>query len=121
MNGSVFTGEGDYGIAEIIKSSPSHAEKLQHNLRDTDLRECLIAGVSPWRALMQSLQVDTAETYTVLLKEEPVMMFGVVPQHDLVARIWMLCSPVVEQYPKTFVKLSPSIVDYFQDKYFFLG
>jgi hypothetical protein len=120
MSGSVFTGEGDYGLAEIVKSRPSHAEKLQHNLRDTDLRECMIAGVSPWRALMQSLQLDNAETYTVLLRDEPVMMFGVVPQHELVARIWMLCSPAVERHPKTFVKLSPSIVEYFQEKYFLL-
>lgn len=120
MSGNVFTGEGDYGIAEIVRSRPSHAERLQHNLRDTDLRECMIAGVSPWRALMESFQIDTAETYTVLLKEEPVMMFGVVPQHELVARIWMLCSPTVERHPKTFIKLSPSIVDYFQNQYFLL-
>ena len=120
MSGNVFTGEGDYGIAKIVKSKPSHAEKLQHNLRYTDVRECMIAGVSPWRALMQCFQLDTAETYTTMLNNEPVMMFGVAKEHDLVGRIWMLCSPKVEKYPLTFLKLSPSIVDYFQEQYFLL-
>jgi len=120
VTGRDFTGVGKYGDAFIVKSRPSHAERLQSNLRSTDVRECVIAGVNPWRALMQPFQEDTAETYTALLNDEPVMMFGVVKQHDLVGRIWMLCSHEVEKYPKTFMKFSPSIVEYFQSQYYIL-
>ena len=120
MTGRDFTGVGKYGDAFIVKSRPSHAERLQSNLRSTDVRECVIAGVNPWRALMQPFQEDTAETYTALLNDEPVMMFGVVKQHDLVGSIWMLCSADVDKYPKTFLKWSRPIVDYFQDQYLLL-
>jgi len=120
VTGRDFTGVGKYGDAFIVKSRPSHAERLQSNLRSTDVRECVIAGVNPWRALMQPFKDDTAETYTALLNDEPVMMFGVVKQHDLVGSIWMLCSADVDKYPKTFLKWSRPIVDYFQDQYLLL-
>ena len=120
MTGNVFQGIGKYGEANIVKAKPSHAEFLQHELRNTDNRECLIAGVTPWRALMEPLKDDSAETYTALLYNKPVMMFGVVKQHDLVGSIWMLCSADVDKYPKTFLKWSRPIVDYFQDQYLLL-
>ena len=120
VTGNVFMGEGKYGDAVVVKSKLSHAETLQHNLRDMDKRECLIAGVTPWRALMQPLQDHRAETYTALLNDEPVMMFGIVPEHELVASIWMLCSEKVNRYPKTFLKWSPAFVDYFQQQFYLL-
>jgi len=52
MIGNDFTGVGKYGDAYIVKAKPIHAETLQHQLRPTDARECMIAGVTPWRALM---------------------------------------------------------------------
>ena len=120
VTGNVFTGEGNYGKAVVVKGKPSHAEILQHTLRETDKRECMISNVTPWRALMTPLQNKEAETFTALVDGEPVMMFGAVPEHDLVGSIWMLCSEVVDKHPKTFIKWSPAFLDYFQQKYFIL-
>jgi|TARA_R110000822_G_scaffold267654_1_gene391149 hypothetical protein len=80
----------------------------------------MIAGETPWRALMSPLQNSSAETYTALVDDKPVMMFGVVPEHELVGTIWMLCSDVVDKHPKTFIKWSPAFLDYFQEQYFLL-
>jgi hypothetical protein len=80
----------------------------------------MIAGETPWRALMSPLQNSSAETYTALVDDKPVMMFGVVPEHELVGTIWMLCSDVVDKHPKTFIKWSPAFLDYFQQQYFLL-
>ena len=120
MTLNVFTGEGNYGVAKVVKGKPSHAHYLQHQLRPSDLRECLIAGETPWRALMSPLQDSRAETYTALVNDEPVMMFGVVREHELVGTIWMLCSEVVDKHPKTFIKWSPAFLEYFQDQYYLL-
>ena len=120
MTLNVFTGEGKYGVARVVKGHPSHAHYLQHKLRSTDVRECMIAGETPWRALMSPLQNSSAETYTALVDDKPVMMFGVVPEHELVGTIWMLCSDVVDKHPKTFIKWSPAFLDYFQEQYYLL-
>ena len=120
MIGNDFTGVGKYGDAYIVKARPIHAETLQHQLRPTDARECMIAGVTPWRALMSPFGSDQHETYTALIDDKPVMMFGVIPEHELVGSIWMLCNDIVDKYPKTFLKFSPAIVEYFQEKYFLL-
>jgi hypothetical protein len=120
VTGNVFQGEGKYGEAVIVKSKPSHAETLQHELRYTDNRECVIAGVTPWRALMEPLKDKKAETYTALVNDKPVMMFGVVEEHELVGSIWMLCSEEVDKHPKTFLRWSKPIVDYFQDQFLLL-
>tara|TARA_A100000171_G_scaffold10050_2_gene7653 strand:+ start:4080 stop:4592 length:513 start_codon:yes stop_codon:yes gene_type:complete len=109
---------GKYADCEIVKAKLSHAESLQHNLRESDKRECMIANCTPWRALMYPIKQKKAETYTVLLGDKPIMMFGVVPIEKFqVARIWMLCSQEVDERPKSFVKYSINIVEYFQSKY----
>ena len=54
MIGNDYSILGKYADAEIVKSQPSHAEYLQHHLRETDRRECMIANCTPWRALLKS-------------------------------------------------------------------
>ena len=121
MIGNDYSILGKYGDAEIVKVKLSHAEYLQHHLRETDRRECLIANCTPWRALLYPLKSKSAETYTTLIDDIPVMMFGVVPidQYN-VGRIWMLCSDKIEERQKSFVKFSYDVVEYFQNKYYLL-
>tara|TARA_R100001510_G_C7651328_1_gene208990 strand:+ start:2131 stop:2643 length:513 start_codon:yes stop_codon:yes gene_type:complete len=121
MIGNDYSILGKYGNGEIVKAKLSHAEYLQHHLRETDRRECLIANCTPWRALLYPLKSKSAETYTTLIDDVPAMMFGVVPidQYN-VGRIWMLCSDQVEEHQKSFVKFSYNIVEYFQNKYYLL-
>ena len=112
---------GKYRNAEIVKAKLSHAEYLQHHLRETDRRECMIANCTPCRALLYPLKSKSAETYTTLIDDIPVMMFGDVPidQYN-VGRIWMLCSDKIEERQKSFVKFSYDVVEYFQNKYYLL-
>ena len=44
-----FMGEGVYDGFSIAKATSEHANILQHNLRDSDVRECIIHGASPFR------------------------------------------------------------------------
>lgn len=112
---------GKYADAEIVKAKLSHAEYLQHHLRETDRRECQISNCTPWRALLYPLKAKKAETYTTLIDGLPVMMFGVVPIDGFnVGRIWMLCSDKVEDKQKSFVKFSYDVVEHFQNKYYLL-
>lgn len=121
MTGNDCSITGKYGDAHIVKANVSHAEYLQHNLRETDMRECRIANCTPWRALMHPLKIKTAETYTAIVDDKPAMMFGVVPIYEYSAgRIWMLCSDAVDERPKTFLKYSFEMVDYFQNKFYLM-
>ena len=45
-------GEGVYDGFSIAKATSEHANILQHNLRDSDVRECIIHGASPFRCLL---------------------------------------------------------------------
>lgn len=120
MIGNDYSILGKYGDAEIVKAKLSHAEYLQHHLRETDRRECMISNCTPWKALLYPLKTKKAETYTTIIDGNPAMMFGVVPIDVDVARIWMLCSDKVEEKQKSFVKFSLDVVEYFQNKYYLL-
>jgi hypothetical protein len=69
----------DYGPLRVKRATATHAGKLQHLLRVTDLRECMIHGATPWRALHYPLTVDGASTYSIMLGKTPICMGGVVP------------------------------------------
>ena len=56
-----------YGQINVKPATATHAGKLQHLLRLTDLRECMIQGSTPWRALHLPLTIDDAETFTALV------------------------------------------------------
>ena len=111
-------GEGIYNGFSIVKATSDHASYLQHNLRDTDVRECIIHGASPFRALMSSVR-EKGENYTALVDDKPVLMFGVNPiMQDVIGRIWLLGSYEIENQSKKFLRWSISAVNYFQDKYY---
>lgn len=115
-----FTGEGQYGSVQILQSVAEHAGYLQHHLRQSDVRECMIMGATPWRALHLPLGIKGAETYTVLGDCIPIAMFGVVPQHndtECSASIWMLGSYGLEDHVRTWLRLTSSVFDYFQQSY----
>jgi hypothetical protein len=39
------------GDVSIVEATYEHAEYLQDHLRSPDVRECMIHGATPWRAL----------------------------------------------------------------------
>lgn len=114
-----FMGSGVYDGYPIVEADITHIHYLQNNLRDSDVRECMIHGATPFRALMAGLREDKAETYTAIIDGKPALMFGVNPiTEDIIGKIWLLGSYEVENHSRKFLKWSRKIVDYFQKKYY---
>ena len=84
-------GEGIYDGYSIVKADSDHVHYLQNNLRDADVRECIIHGATPFRALMGGLREKNSETYTVMIDDNNAIMFGVNPiiEHTI-GKIWLL-------------------------------
>lgn len=116
-----FTGSGSYRELDIVKASFEHAGYLQHVLRSTDLRECIIGGASAWRALHVPLTIDDAETFTVLSNDKPICMFGTVPiaveEEGSLGSIWLLGSYDLDNHQNTWTRLTHTVFDYFNNKY----
>lgn len=113
-----FMGEGVYDGFAIAKATSEHANILQHNLRDSDVRECIIHGASPFRALMASIR-EKGENYTCIIDGEPICMFGVNSIMDnMIGRIWLLGSYEIEKRGRKFLRWSQSVVNYYQNKYY---
>jgi hypothetical protein len=116
-----FTNNSRYGKLIVKRATATHAGELQHLLRLTDIRECMIQGSSPWRALHQPLTTEHAETFTALVGKTPICMGGVSPlvyeDGCYIGSIWLLGSPAVEEHAKDFHKMVIDMVDYFQDQY----
>lgn len=104
------------GDVKIVSATSEHASYLQHRLRATDIRECMIHGSTPWRALYEPLGDETAITWTGLYKDEPICMFGLSPimYHEDIncGIVWMLGSSVVDKIPFQFVRTSRDVVKY---------
>ena len=109
------------GDIKIVKSTPDHAGYLQHRLRPDDVRECLVHGSTPWRALHIPFRIKNADTWTALYKDEPVCMYGVVPfvaDKDFVsATVWMLGSVVLDENPLKFCKTAQQVIDWLNMQY----
>ena len=109
-----------YGQIKVKRATATHAGKLQHLLRLTDLRECMIQGSTPWRALHLPLTIDNAETFTALVGKTPICMGGVLPLHnveDRIGSIWLLGSSLVEDHALDFHRMVKDMVAYFQTHY----
>lgn len=111
----------DEDDVKIIRSTLDHASYLQHHLRQTDVRECMIHGSTPWRALHTPLTVKNAETWTGIYQEVPVCMFGTVPlveDNDMrTALIWMLGTDTLNQKWRKFLRLSRPVSEYLIEGY----
>jgi len=109
---------------EIVKATSEHAAYLQHRLRPTDMRECMIAGASPWAALHKPLTDKTGKTWTILFDGEPACMYGVSmlsPENEFnMANIWLLGSDLVEKHSRKFIRTTKQIVEHLQEQYMFL-
>lgn len=109
------------GDVKIVKATAEHAGYLQHHLRPSDVRECMIHSSTPWRALHAPLRLKDAYTWTGMYKDEPVCMFGVVPfmtsDNFHAATVWMLGSTVLDDIPRVFLKSSKQMCEWISDQY----
>lgn len=109
------------GDVEILKATYEHAEYLQNHLRSSDVRECMIHGATPWRALRYPIKRRDADTFTAVHKGTPACMFGVVPVHnksDLKhGTIWLLGTDEIDEHPKKFLRASINMLQYFTERW----
>ena len=100
---------------QIVDATVEHAGYLQHRLRPSDARECLIAGVSVWKALHEPLRDKHGKTWAIIIDGEPCAMFGtsdMTSREDLLCGcIWLLGSHACEEKPVTFCKATKFIMD----------
>ena len=114
-----FSGEGIYDGYPIVKANTSHVNHLQNNLRDSDVRECIIHGATPFRALMAGLREPKGESYTVIVHRRPAVMFGCSPICDnMIGKIWALGSYDINRIQRKFLKWCNPVVDYYQKQYY---
>lgn len=81
-------------------ATPQDALRIAPLLRDKDKLEAeVVAGTTPEAALLASLaapgEVLFAETAD---DHRPILICGVAPTHPKAAAIWMLGTPLIEQY-----------------------
>ena len=109
------------GDVSIVEATYEHAEYLQNHLRSPDVRECMIHGATPWRALRYPIMKKDAVTYTALHKGVPACMFGVVPIYDdldlKTGSIWLLGTDEIDKYPRKFLRASKPMLEYFMDRW----
>ncbi len=114
-----FKGEGIYDGYPIVKAKVSHVDYLQNNLRDADVRECIIHGATPFRALMAGIREPNGESYTVMVDKKPALMFGCNPIYsNMIGKIWALGTYDIEKIQRKFLKWCNPVVDYYQKQYY---
>ena len=114
-----FNGEGIYDGYPIVKSHIKHLNYLQNNMRDADVRECMIHGATPFRALMAGIREPNSESFTVMIDGQPAFIFGCNPILDnMIGKIWALGTYDIYKIQRKFLKWCVPVVDYFQNKYY---
>ena len=88
-------------------------------MRDADVRECMIHGSTPFRALMAGIREPNSESFTVLVDGQPAFIFGCNPIMDnMIGKIWALGTYDIQKIQRKFLKWCIPVVDYFQKQYY---
>jgi len=92
---------------ELVDATVEHAIYVAENLRDMDRFELLACGVVPEEALVLSWE-KSMTAWTWLVDGVPAAIGGVASASlmDTTGNIWLLTTPLVEQYPIAFTKVS---------------
>tara|TARA_E500000305_G_C3976147_1_gene214439 strand:+ start:261 stop:800 length:540 start_codon:yes stop_codon:yes gene_type:complete len=105
----------EFTDARVVDATIEHAGYLQHHLRPTDIRECMIVGASPWIALHEPLRDPNGQTWTIIINNQPCAMFGVsdicFDEEYRSAAIWLLGSNLCEEEPLKFCRVTKRIID----------
>jgi|7_EtaG_2_1085326.scaffolds.fasta_scaffold01769_6 hypothetical protein len=106
------------GKIDIVYSNSDDAGFLHNNLRPQDVRECLIHGVTPYRALHMPLYDKKCKTFTALVDDKAICMFGTMGHdHSRMGSVWLLGSSLIEKNYFSFLKASHEMVELMQNDY----
>ena len=111
---------GNFRIDErttLEKAKHRHASYLQHNLRACDNRELKIHKTTAFTALHSVIPCPMSQTFTALVDNKPMCMFGVVPDGFHIASIWLLGTDVINEKNRVFLRYSKYFLEYFLNKY----
>jgi hypothetical protein len=105
-------------ITLIREAQASDCALLAAVMRPEDMRELEALGLTPKRALYESL-AESAVAYTVDVDGWPAAMFGLTPYKLLGERacVWLLTGEGINKIPLTFVKLSRLYIAEFLELY----
>ena len=106
-----------------MSATQEHIDAMKGRLRFGDAEECRALGYDPDDALQESF-TESCYNVTVLKEDVPIAMAGVRPHPSLLSNEglpWCLTTEEVLEVPKTFMRLSKSVVhDLFARKYNYL-
>ena len=105
------------GRIDIVEAISSDAEHLQNTLRPTDIRECQIHGVTPFKALHLPFKENRHHTLTAMVNDIPICMFGTVPIRQDVGSVWLLGNDLLEKNHVSFLKASKEMIELVQTHY----
>lgn len=84
----------------LRKATPQDALRIAPLLREKDKLEIeVVAGFTPAAALLSSLEAPGEVLFAETVDDHrPILICGVAPTHPQAAAIWMLGTPLLEQY-----------------------
>ena len=99
---------------EIGKASEKHIVPIAKNMRDIDKKEISVSGVNetPYDSLQYAYN-KSVKAYTIIIDDNPVVMFGVV-NASLLANygiVWCLGSDNINRIKKTFIQKSKAYIE----------
>ena len=110
--------DSSIGKIDIVYANSDDANFLHNHLRPQDVRECLIHGVTPYRALHMPLYNKKCKTFTALVDDKPICMFGTMGyDENRTGSIWLLGSSLIEQNYFSFLKASVEMIELMQCDY----
>lgn len=105
-------------MISIVAAKPEHAVNMK--LRSHDLLEYEIAKVAPQAAIERSIR-EANFAWTGLVDGSPACIWGVRQEGALCgANIWLVTTPLVDKYCKTFLRLNRQIIPSILDHYGYL-
>ncbi len=93
-------------MIEIVPARPFHVGTLAQRMREIDVLECAITGLTPKEALRKGL-LGSAIVWTALVDGRPEAMFGAVPTSTIEGkgRPWLLMTDDALRHRKALVRL----------------
>lgn len=109
-----------------VRFSPATAADVRAivpRMREDDRREVVALGETVETAVLLAVTLSAGDAWLVTFDGEPAAIFGVVPCSLLMGHAvpWLLTTPVIDRFPKTFYKVSRTVLAQLRERYSLLG
>lgn len=100
-----------------VHATKAHARALARVMRAADKAEVMASGgYLPEAALRRSMNLSHA-SWAVMVGDEILCIFGVIPQPDGSGIAWLLSSTLVDTHPLTFWRESKKVIEILRHHY----